>query len=48
MKEIKRRVLNGDTLNNFKKEIASLAQVIDKADNPSLFDSTVVVLSDIL
>ena len=30
---LKNRVLNGETLNNFKKEIASIAILIDKGDN---------------
>jgi len=46
--DLKERVLNGETLNNFKKEIAHISLLIDKSDNHLLFEKSVFYLAQIL
>ena len=48
LQNLKNRVLNGETLNNFKKEIAQVAILIDKGDNQQLFEKTVYFMAQIL
>lgn len=45
---LKQRVLNGETLNNFKKEIASISVLIDKSENQNMFEKSVYLLAQIL
>lgn len=45
LQALKNRVLNGETLNNFKKEIAQIAILIDKGDNQQLFEKTVYFMA---
>jgi hypothetical protein len=45
MTDLKERVLNGETLNNFKKEIAQISVLIDKSDNHLMFEKSVYYLA---
>jgi transglutaminase/protease-like cytokinesis protein 3 len=45
LQNLKNRVLNGETLNNFKKEIAQVALLIEKGDNQQLFEKTVYFMA---
>ena len=40
--------MNGETLNNFKKEIAHISIQIDKCENQQLFERSVYQLAQIL
>jgi len=33
LQQLRKRVLNGETLNNFKKEVSTLADLVEKKDN---------------
>ena len=48
MGQLRARVLNGETLNNFKKEIAQIAILIEKCENQSIFEKSVYVLAQTL
>lgn len=45
---LRARVLNGETLNNFKKEIALISILIDKTENQQMFERSVYWLAQIL
>lgn len=48
IQNLKTRVLNGETLNSFKKEIADIAKLIEKCDNQQMFEKSVYWLAQIL
>lgn len=48
IQDMKQRVLTGDTLNNFKKEIAQISVLIDKCDSQQIFEKTVFLLANTL
>lgn len=48
MNQLKKRVLEGETLNSFKKEIAQISLLIDKNTNQQLFEKSVHYLAQIL
>lgn len=48
MQQLKQKVLDGQTLNHFKKEIAQISVLLDKSDNQQIFEKTVFWLSNIL
>ena len=45
---LREKVLNGETLNNFKKEIAQISIMIDKCENQQMFEKSVYWLANIL
>lgn len=45
---LKKRVLQGDTLHHFKKEIAQISLLIDKSENQQMFEKSVYWLAQIL
>ena len=45
---LKEKVLNGETLNHFKKEIAQISILIDKCENQQMFEKSVYYLAAIL
>lgn len=45
IQNLKTRVLNGETLNNFKKEIADLSKLIEKCENQQMFEKSVYWLA---
>ena len=45
---LKKRVLQGETLHNFKKEIAQISLLIDKSENQQMFEKSVYWLAQIL
>lgn len=48
MKDLKDRVLKGDTMNSFKREIANISVLIDKNENQQMFEKSVYYLAQIL
>ena len=48
MKDLKERVLKGETMNVFKKEISNLSVLIDKSENQQMFEKSVYYLAQIL
>ena len=48
MQGLRQKVLNGETLNNFKKEIAQISVLIEKCENQQLFEKSVYYLAQIL
>lgn len=48
IQNLKTRVLNGETLNNFKKEIADISKLIEKCENQQMFEKSVYWLAQIL
>lgn len=45
---LKKRVLQGETLHNFKREIAQISLLIDKSENQQMFEKSVYWLAQIL
>jgi hypothetical protein len=43
--DMKQRVLSGETLNNFKKEIAQISVLIDRCESQQIFEKTVYMLA---
>lgn len=48
IQNLKTRVLNGETLNSFKKEIADISKLIEKCENQQMFEKSVYWLAQIL